>query len=81
MALPDTTALLAWPYLRLVDRAAVLRAVRSRFVLIIYLPVEALKIMIKGKEMMLRGYFNEERKLSTLSRKSLLTLNLPGFYN
>lgn len=34
---------------------------QERFVLIAYLPVKTLRFRIKGKEIILRGYFNEQK--------------------
>lgn len=35
---------------------------QDRFVLITHIPVKTLTFRIKGKEIILRGYFNEQKK-------------------
>lgn len=50
----------------------------TRFVLITYLPVKTLRFRIKGKEIILGGYFNEKRNLYFVSQVTFFTLKLPG---
>ena len=41
---------------------------QDRFVLITYLPVKTLRFRIKGKEIVLRGYFNGQKNLYFVSQ-------------
>lgn len=64
-------------------RPAALQELRSwtRFVLITYLPVKTLRFRIKGKEIILRGYFNEQKTPYFVPQVTLFNIKTSWAYN